>query len=267
MQGLYMCSPAYFDVIHNGLNYHMNMHRPVQQDLALSQWNNLKSILAHESNVSTIPPKSNLVDMVFAANGALLYKDQAVVANFAALPRKEESVHWASYLHDAGYTIHSPPMHFEGQGDALFSHDNRTLWIGHGFRSDVTAAAYIQSLFADVEVLRLGLVDSRWYHLDTCFCPLGGNKLLAYPNAFDYDSYEVVKQQFGVENIIEVTEADALDFACNAVHIGSKIVLNKASDALVQLLQQHGFTVIQTDMSEFLLSGGSCKCCVMHAHP
>ena len=35
------------------------------------------------------------------------------------------------------------------------------------------------------EILPLELVDSRFYHLDTCFCPLSGGDLLYFPAAFD----------------------------------------------------------------------------------
>ncbi len=53
---------------------------------------------------------------------------------------------------------------------------------------------------------------------------------------------------------------DAKNFACNAVAIGQTIIMHKASAELKAVLAQRGFEVIETDVSEFLKSGGSCKC-------
>jgi N-dimethylarginine dimethylaminohydrolase len=42
--------------------------------------------------------------------------------------------------------------------------------MGHGFRSQLAAAAELQALF-NKTVVPLQLVDDRFYHLDTRFCP------------------------------------------------------------------------------------------------
>jgi len=68
-----------------------------------------------------------------------------------------------------------------------------------------------------------------------------------------------LNETFG-EDILWVSEADANNFACNAVAIGQAVILHKASVGLKAALAQRGFEVIETDVSEFLKSGGSCKC-------
>ena len=51
-------------------------------------------------------------------------------------------------------------------------------------RSDQAAAPVISDLFG-CEVVPLRLIDPRFYHMDTCLCPLTGGEVLYYPNAFD----------------------------------------------------------------------------------
>jgi len=42
--------------------------------------------------------------------------------------------------------------------------------------------------------------------------------------------------------------------------LGRQIVVNRASEALVDALARHGFAVIQSPLSEFMKAGGSAKC-------
>jgi len=62
------------------------------------------------------------------------------------------------------------------------------------------------------------------------------------------------------ENIIWVSETDARNFACNAISIDKSVIMHKASAGLKSALVQHGFEVIEADVSEFIKAGGACKC-------
>jgi N-dimethylarginine dimethylaminohydrolase len=70
---------------------------------------------------------------------------------------------------------------------------------------------------------------------------------------------EVLNNAFG-ENIIWVSEADARNFACNAISIEQNVILYRASAELKSTLKQRGFETIEVDVSEYLKSGGACKC-------
>jgi lysine-ketoglutarate reductase/saccharopine dehydrogenase-like protein (TIGR00300 family) len=104
------------------------------------------------------------------------------------------------------------------------------------------------------------LMDDRFYHLDTCFCPLQNGYLLYYPPAFDAYSNRLIEMRVPAEKRIAIAEADAVNFACNSVNIGDIVVMNKASDALKQRLSEAGFRVIETPLTEFLKAGGAAKC-------
>ena len=70
------------------------------------------------------------------------------------------------------------------------------------------------------EVVALKLTDQRFYHLDTCFCPLDGGYVLYYPPAFDAASRAAIERLVPDARRIAVGEEDALAFACNAVSAG-----------------------------------------------
>ena len=71
-----------------------------------------------------------------------------------------------------------------------------------------------------VEVLPLELVDPRFYHLDTCFCPLAPDLALYYPGAFDEYGRSVLRDR--IPHLIEVAAEEAISFSCNAVVVGRR---------------------------------------------
>ena len=111
-----------------------------------------------------------------------------------------------------------------------------------------------------VDVVTLKLVDQRFYHLDTCFCPLEGGAVMYFPQAFDEESRRTIESRIARDKRIEIGEEDALAFACNAVNIDDVIVVNRATPAFVKALAAKGFEVLQNPLSEFMKAGGSAKC-------
>ena len=148
-------------------------------------------------------------------------------------------------------------INFEGAGDALFDTDG-LLWFGSGPRSDVTAIAQISSVLG-VKINALELVDPRWYHLDTAFCPLSDGYAIAYQKAFSEDSVKSIKNKLG-DKVIWISDEDANNFACNAICLDHEVILYRASSELKETLKRYNFKVVEIDISEFMKSGGSCKC-------
>ena len=162
---------------------------------------------------------------------------------------------------DRGYEVSLMPrdVPFEGAGDALFDRGDGCLWMAHGHRSISAARDVILRRLA-VDAVTLRLVDTRFYHLDTCFCPLDGGCLLYYPPAFDEESRAAIEARVPAARRIAIGEEDALAFACNAVNIDDTVVVNRATPAFVAALAAKGFAVVQTPLSEFMKAGGSAKC-------
>jgi lysine-ketoglutarate reductase/saccharopine dehydrogenase-like protein (TIGR00300 family) len=148
---------------------------------------------------------------------------------------------------------------FEGAGDALFDRVRPLLWAGYGFRTELDAHALIAELLS-LEVVSLRLIDKRFYHLDTCLCPLERGFLIYYPPAFDARSNAQIEHRVPTEKRIVLDEPDAVHFAANAVNIGDTLILHRASDALKMQLSAAGFQVFEAPLTEFIKSGGAARC-------
>jgi N-dimethylarginine dimethylaminohydrolase len=148
---------------------------------------------------------------------------------------------------------------FEGEGDALWV--GETLLFGFRFRSDAPTHEPLSRLLRR-RVLPVELADTRFYHLDTCFCPIDATTALWFPSAFDRYGRTVIESV--VNDLVEVSEADAKRFTCNAVVIGRDVVLQTGfSSMLRRQLLRRGLTPHPVDLSEFLKAGGSAKCLVL----
>jgi lysine-ketoglutarate reductase/saccharopine dehydrogenase-like protein (TIGR00300 family) len=256
-----MCAPDHYDVDYV-INPWMegNIHKS-SRDRAADQWHKLYSVIKEHTTVDLVKPEIGVPDMVFTANAGLVLGNIAVLSRFFHKERQGEEPFFKRWFEDNGFTVYELPkdLPFEGAGDALFDREGRWLWAGYGFRSELDSHPYLAK-WLDVEVLSLRLMDERFYHLDTCFCPLQNGYLLYYPPAFDAYSNRLIEMRVPAEKRIAIAEADAVNFACNSVNIGDIVVMNKASDALKQRLAEAGFRVIETPLTEFLKAGGAAKC-------
>jgi N-dimethylarginine dimethylaminohydrolase len=262
MKRFLMCEPKYFDVCYVINPWMEGNLGKVNKALARQQWQSLHDIVARLASVSLIEPVAGLPDMVFTANAGLIQKNNIIVSSFLHAERQPEAKFFEQFFSLQGYSVHHLQQGtvFEGAGDALFDSQGK-LWFGSGIRSDPHALDEIKAVF-DVEAVGLELVNPYWYHLDTAFCPLPQGQAIAYAKAFSEKSEAALNAAFGA-GILWVSEADAKNFACNAVAIDQTIVMHKASAALKSTLAQCGFKVIETDVSEFLKSGGACKCLML----
>jgi lysine-ketoglutarate reductase/saccharopine dehydrogenase-like protein (TIGR00300 family) len=256
-----MCAPDHYDVDYV-INPWMegNIHKS-SRDRALAQWTQLFHVLKDKAIVDLVTPQKGWPDMVFTANAGLVLEDKVVLSRFKHEERQGEEPHFKDWFKQKGFTVYELPqdLPFEGAGDALFDREGRWLWAGYGGRTDLTSHPYIAE-WLDIEVLSLRLIDDRFYHLDTCFCPLAGGYLLYYPPAFDSYSNRLIELRIPEEKRIPIDEPDAVNFACNAVNVNHIVILNKASESLKQRLAGVGFEVIETPLTEFLKAGGAAKC-------
>ena len=254
-----MCEPRFFEVCYVINPWMEGNLGKVNRELAKEQWENLYGIVSRLASVSLIEPVSGLPDMVFTANAGLARGKEFIVSSFRHAERQPEAKLFENYFTSRGYNVRHLQENtiFEGAGDALFDSLGK-LWVGSGIRSESHAlAGIIEAL--NVEACRLELVDPHWYHLDTAFCPLPGGQVLAYEKAFAKKSVEAIRNAFG-NDVIWVSEQDAENFACNAISIGQSVILHRVSAELKSVLAQRGFEVIEADVSEFMKSGGACKC-------
>ena len=252
-----MCPPDHYGIEYE-INEWMNRSRPADQEKAKKQWKNLHDTLVSLGvKVSLIAPQKGLPDLVFTANAGLMFYQRFISSRFKHGERAGETPFFDAWFQANGYTVEHLPedLFFEGAGDALFC--GPILFAGYRFRSDALAQQEVGRMI-NKRVLPLELVNPRFYHLDTCFCPLSPGEAIYFPDAFDDYGKKVLKQH--VAKLYPVPEADAFRFGCNAVVVEKKVVTNSDCPGLHDILKTAGYTPIGVELDEFLKAGGSAKC-------
>ena len=253
-----MCPPTFFQcdyVINPWMNGNVGN---VDASLASIQWQALHDVLSDLANISLIEPKNGSPDLVFTANAGLVVGQSAVVAKFAKKQRAAEEPIFREWFAKNNYSLTTPNLRsfeFEGAGDCLedaFGH----MWIGFGQRTNFKSAYAVANLFPNKFWHFLKLKNPKWYHLDTCFCPLSNGYCLYNPDAFD--NLSEFKQMGHMA--IPVSDEDAEHFACNAICINNMIIANFMSDSLAHKLSNLGFNIVLLPLTEFIKAGGSAKC-------
>jgi N-dimethylarginine dimethylaminohydrolase len=252
-----MCPPDYYGIEYE-INPWMNRSQGAVRDLAVRQWTTLRdTLLGLGVTVELLPPVPGLPDLVFTANAGLMFRDRFLSSRFKHDVRARESPHFDAWFAANGFRVeHLPELHFhEGAGDALFCGD--ALFAGYRTRSDATSHQWVANALG-VQVLPLELVNPRFYHLDTCFCPLAPGVALYHPGAFDTYGRRVLHTH--VPKLIPVNDEDAHRFGCNAVVVGTTVVHNSRCPTLAADLAGQGFRSLEVELDEFLKAGGSAKC-------
>jgi len=252
-----MCPPEFFGIEYE-INPWMNCEVQVDHQVAIGQWEALRIILESLGvTIELVDAVSGLPDLVFTANAALIYQDRAVLSRFRHEQRQGEESLFSDRLTQLGFSVETldDDLFFEGAGDALFCGD--ALYSGYRIRSTALALHSVAEQI-DEQVIPLELVDSRFYHLDTCFCPLSAGKAIWFPGAFDSYGQEVLRA--GIADLIELDEIEAAAFGANAVVVGESVVTNADCPKLHQALRSRGYEPLETPLWEFVKAGGSAKC-------
>jgi N-dimethylarginine dimethylaminohydrolase len=252
-----MCPPDYYGIEYE-INPWMDRRQGSDRRLALAQWEDLRGFLEQAgAKIDCMQPVAGMPDLVFTANAAMIYGKVAIPARFRHQQRQVEESHAQAWLAEQGWELRNlkPDTYFEGAGDALFCGD--TLLAGYRIRTAIGGHQQVGDLLG-CRVISLELINPRYYHLDTCFCPLAAGVAIYYPPAFDDYGQRALREV--VEDLIPVVEAEAWNFACNAVVVGRTVITNAGCPQLHRELEARGYEAIATPLSEFVKSGGSAKC-------
>ncbi|HZT81902.1 MAG TPA: arginine deiminase-related protein [Gemmataceae bacterium] len=252
-----MCPPDYYGIEYE-INPWMSRSRGAVAERARAQWQALGDVLRRLGvAVELMTPQPGLPDLVFTANAGLVFRDRFYSSRFRHEVRARETPYFDAWFAEHGFEVKHLPegMFFEGAGDALFC--GATLFAGYRIRSDVRGHQWLGRELGKL-VLPLELINPRFYHLDTCFCPLAPGEAIYYPAAFDAYGRKVLETH--VPHLLPVNDAEALRFACNAVVVGRTVVTNTGCERLAADLRDRGYTPVATELDEFLKAGGSAKC-------
>jgi len=252
-----LCPPDFYGIEYE-INPWMSRSRASDDARAREQWHALYELLLKLGcDVRLMQPVRGLPDLVFTANAGLVFRDRVFLPRFRHAARQGETPidqHW--FAGQGFITVPFPETwSFEGAGDALFC--GETLFGGYLIRSDAAAMQWLSGQMG-CRVIPLQLVDDRYYHLDTCFCPLSPTEAIYFPPAFDEYGRKVLLEN--VSTLVPVTAEEAARFACNAVVVGRDVVVNLGCPKLENDLARLGYEPHHTDLGEFIKSGGSAKC-------
>ena len=258
-----MCPPTFFAVRYS-INPWMRPDDPVDADRAVRQWRRLRDqLVSLGHHVDVMTPEPALPDLVFTANGGIVVGQQALVPHFRHAERQGESAVFAAAFADLGITDVQPAEYVnEGEGDFLLTGDR--FLAGTGLRSDPRSVDEVAEFF-ELPVVRLTLVDPRFYHLDTALARLSADAVAYWPGAFDERSQGLLRELF--PDAVLAQEADAAELALNMVSDGSTVVMAPGRDELAAAIAERGFHVVQLATDELRKAGGGAKCCVLERHP
>ncbi len=287
-----MGDPAHFAVV-GGANPHTRdkygRKKSVDRALAIRQWGALRETLEDlDVRVEVIPPDPAHPGLVYPANAGFRAGELFVLSNLTPT-RAGEKPAYRRAVTALGLHCVEIQARFEGEADLfpageryLFTHGRirrqrfvpRLGWPPwkrvYGFRSDPQALVEIEALAPlGKRVIRVELVDERFYHGDTCLCSFGPGRefLLAHEAAIHLESLEELRSELG-DRLIPIGDADAAIYAANSFalrHRGeSLLVMPKGvSTELVAAVRATGTRVVAVDVSEFhKKGGGSVKCMI-----
>lgn len=249
-----LCSPNHFQVTYV-INPWMKPGT-VDTKKAQTQWNTVKDTYTSLGvHVDVIAQEETLPDMVFAVDQGIVVGNHVLLSNFQYNERKGETTLYRQWFEDHGYTTEQiMTTCFEG-GDILPF--GETYFLGSGFRACVEIVPFLASTL-NATLYPLELVDSRFYHLDTCLFIVDTKTAFYYPPAFSQVSVRLLQRT--IPKLFEFTHEEARMFAANSVHIGNTVVIQKGLSRFRQLLTALGKTVVEVDVSEFNKSGGGIHC-------
>ena len=258
-----MCPPDHFDIIDVKNPFMVGKAGTLDKTLARQQWDAVRENYARQNKtVKLIDPVEGLEDMVFCSNPAMVgltarMERVCLLSRMRHPSRRREVPYFEKWFGTEGYRIErlkDDTAMFEGVGDCLWHPGKRLLWGGYGFRSDSEIYAEVAHIF-EAPVIMLRLVNERFFHLDTCFCPLNQEAVLIYPSAFDPESLGLILKIFPIVLVAEEAEATRL-LACNAAVVDSKAaIIQKGAEIAARHVRAIGIETIPVDTSEFLKSG------------
>ena len=257
MHRLLLCPPDYYGIEYE-INPWMRRTQNAQPDLARAQWKSLQAALQSLGcQVDLLQPQPGLPDLVFTANAGLVIGRRFIPSSFRHKERRGEEAHFERWFPQHGFEVVPlpPKLVFEGEGDALFSGD--ILYCGYRFRSDIQSHHFLAN-WLNCLVVSVELVDERFYHLDTCFCPLPDGGAIWFPRAFDEYGQRAIREHCGA--LIEAAPEEAAHFACNAVVLDRDVVLPSGCPKLCRALEERGYRTVELAVGEFIKAGGACKC-------
>jgi dimethylargininase len=199
--------------------------------------------------VTPLPLLPDAPDAVFIQDTAVVVEEVAVVATMGASCRagEVESVTEALAAHRPLRRL-APPATLEG-GDVV--RVGRTLYVGVSRRTNREGIRQLSDILEPYDYQVRPVEVKGCLHLSTGCSYLGRDLLLLNPAWVDAAAFQYFK-------ILEVPEAEP--WAANTIAVGDTVLAPSAFRRTRALIEEHGFRVISTDISELQKAEGALTC-------
>jgi N-dimethylarginine dimethylaminohydrolase len=260
---LLMCAPDHYDV-HFLFNPHMRYSERVDRRRAKAQWRRLVRVLEEAgADLHFLEPSPVTGPLVFTADGAFCYRpgDVLILQNDGVRGDLEPEL-FRAWFKQNGFRTEFAPPNCRLDGGNLLRLPDGTVLAGLKPGASGRGERYLARLLRATVGGRLEtvpLVEEKFLHLDTVVGVLGDGRYLVYPGGLP-DGRLPERGALAEGEIIEVSRAEAVRFACNIVVVGDVVVTGPVSDGLCRRIGRLGLHVERVDLGEFYKAGGGAKC-------
>ena len=252
---IYVSSPEYYSIEYK-INHWMNSNQKIDKPKAINQWNKFVKVL-NLAGANVIALSAGIhPDTVFIADAGIIINNDFLLSNFKHPERHVERNHWISIAESMGYNIIQLPaeMIMEGTGDCLIG--NKYAFLGIGNRSNGINNNFIEQ-HLQRKVIPLQIDKSDFFHLDTCMAYIADSLAIIYHDAISPESRKDIEK---IAKVLYIDEDEAYNFAANMIEVNHNIIIQQGNIKIIKKLSSLGFNILEVDTSEFIKSGGSCKC-------
>lgn len=220
--------------------------------------------------VVVLPPAASdppLTGMMYTANAGAYFASGFAISRMWAEHRLTESDHVSDFMTRLGIPVVRAEHVWEGQADICTLPGERYI-LTYGVRSVAESASEVRArLPAGARVLEVEIRDP-YFHGDTCMAslrtPKGPALLLCHEALVAPSADAIAAFAEGVE-VVRVSEADTLAYACNALAIGGHWLAPRGISAeLRATIAALGLEVVELELSELFGKGGGGPRCMVN---
>ncbi|MEA1004325.1 hypothetical protein FOA26_06050 [Bacillus velezensis] len=260
LQTVILCRPEHMAIkdIINGTQKHFKQEN-INISVALKQHSEFIDILrSHQIEVVLLPADPALPEQVFTRDIGFVLGETAFISNMAASVRQGEEKVFQNLLDNKKipYT-RLKKANIEG-GDILIA--DGTVYAGLSKRTDKAAVRELQEALPEMTVVPIPLKED-FLHLDCVFNMISETEALYCKNGLRQKEIDLLAERF---EMIEVPEEEQFTLGPNILSIGTQTIISLPQHRHTNReLRKRGYTVIETEFSEIIKSGGSFRCCTL----
>ncbi|MED1201678.1 dimethylarginine dimethylaminohydrolase family protein [Heyndrickxia acidicola] len=255
-----VCQPQYMTIreVINETQEHFK-DEGIHIEKALEQHGKMVNVLRdHGIEVILLPYHKKYPEQVFTRDIGFTLGKTIFVAEMASDVRRGEQDVLKQWLEDEEISYYNLIGHFIEGGDVIVDRD--TVYVGLSNRTNLGAVQHLQSLLKEFEVVPVPFTE-KYLHLDCVFNVISPELALYFPEAFQKQEADILSKRY---HLIEVTKDEQFTLGTNVLSIGNNKILSLPINKIVnQQIRDHGFEVIEVDITEIIKSGGSFRCCTL----